>query len=63
MKNPFQFIQEARNETRKVVWPTRNETLISTAMVLVVVALLTGFFAIVDWVLALGLRTILNFFA
>lgn len=31
--NPFQFIQQTRAEITKVVWPTRREVLITTAMV------------------------------
>ena len=32
--NPFTFLQQVRQETSKVTWPSRRETLISTAMVL-----------------------------
>jgi preprotein translocase subunit SecE len=46
--NPFEFMQQVREETRKVAWPSRRETLISTAMVLVMVALASVFFLIVD---------------
>ena len=36
--NPLKFLQEVRQEVSKVTWPSRNETLISTVMVLVMVA-------------------------
>jgi len=39
----FTLFKEAKNEVRKVVWPTRQETLQTTAMVVVVV-LLIGLF-------------------
>ncbi len=43
-RNTWQFVQESRNELRKVVWPTRAETtqttLVVIAMVLVVGILL-----------------------
>jgi preprotein translocase subunit SecE len=39
----FQLFKEAKNEIRKVVWPTRQETLQTTAMVVVAV-LLVGLF-------------------
>ncbi len=42
--NPLKFLQEVRQETSKVTWPTRQETLISTIMVLVFVALASIFF-------------------
>ena len=56
--SPAQFIQEVRQETSKVTWPTRKETGVSTAMVFVMVILAALFFFAVDQVLALGVRTI-----
>jgi preprotein translocase subunit SecE len=35
MANPFQFLQEVRQEATKVTWPNRRETLITTALVIV----------------------------
>ena len=49
--NPFQFIQEVRDETSKVVWPTYNETLVTTIMVLIMVVLASLFFLTVDQIL------------
>ncbi|NOZ32938.1 MAG: preprotein translocase subunit SecE [Alphaproteobacteria bacterium] len=46
--NPFTFFQQVRAEAAKVVWPTRNETLISTIMVLVMIALASAFFMAAD---------------
>ncbi len=37
--NPLEFLRQVRIELNKVVWPSRNETLISTIMVLVMVLL------------------------
>ena len=56
--SPAQFIQEVRQETSKVTWPTRKETGVSTAMVFVMVILAAVFFFTVDQILALGVRTI-----
>jgi preprotein translocase subunit SecE len=52
--NPFEFMQQVREETRKVTWPSRRETLISTAMVLVMVTLASVFFLIVDSIINWG---------
>ena len=52
MKNPFQFIEEVRQETSKVTWPTWKEVWITTAMVLVMVAATSVFFLLTD--LAIG---------
>ena len=46
--NPFQFAQEVRSEVAKVSWTSRNETMISTIMVLIMVAVMSLFFFVVD---------------
>jgi preprotein translocase subunit SecE len=46
--NLFKFMQEVRSETQKVTWPSRRETLITTAMVFVMVALASIFFLLAD---------------
>ena len=48
--NPFQFIQQVRAEIAKVVWPTRRETLLTTIMVLIMAALTSAFFFLIDFV-------------
>jgi len=50
--NPVTFFQQVRSEVSKVVWPSRNEVLISTAMVLVLVALASLFFLAADQIIA-----------
>jgi preprotein translocase subunit SecE len=50
--NPIQFLREVRQETSKVTWPTRNEVLISTIMVLVLVAAASLFFLLADQVIS-----------
>ena len=52
MANPVKFLQEVRQEVSKVSWPTRNEVLVSTLMVLVLVALASVFFLLSDQVIA-----------
>jgi preprotein translocase subunit SecE len=52
--NPIQFLQQVRQEATKVTWPTRKETMISTAMVFVFVILAALFFLVVDKILLLG---------
>lgn len=51
---PLEFIQQVRNEAAKVTWTTRNETLVSTTMVLIMVAIMALFFFGVDQVLRLA---------
>jgi preprotein translocase subunit SecE len=52
VKNPFQFIEEVRQETSKVTWPTWKEVWITTTMVLIMVALTSVFFLLTDMVIS-----------
>jgi preprotein translocase subunit SecE len=58
--NPFEFLQQVRSEGAKVTWPTRKETMITTAMVFVMVVLASVFFLVVDQVIGWGVRAILG---
>jgi len=58
--NPVQFIQEVRQEATKVTWPSRKETSVSTAMVFVMVIISAIFFMIVDWLLQIGVKSVLG---
>ncbi len=57
--SPLEFIQQVRNEGAKVTWTSRNETLVSTIMVLIMVAIMAVFFFIVDQILRFGVCSIL----
>ena len=46
--NPFEFVQEVRQEVSKVTWPTWKEVWITTLMVLVMVSLASAFFLVTD---------------
>lgn len=54
--DPFEFLQQVRAEAAKVTWPTRKETLVTTAMVFVMVVFASLFFLLTDqiirWMLA-----------
>lgn len=52
--NPVQFINQVRAEGRKITWPSRKETWITSVMVFIMVALAALFFWVVDLVMALG---------
>jgi preprotein translocase subunit SecE len=51
MMNPLKFLNQVKQETGKVTWPTKNETLSVTAVVLVMVALAMAFFMLADWII------------
>ena len=57
MANPLEFLNQVRAEASKVTWPTRRETAITTALVLVMVVLASIFFVTVDQ----GLRLLVTF--
>jgi preprotein translocase subunit SecE len=44
-----QFLREARTELKKVKWPTRKELIASTAVVIVLVLVVSLFLGIVDF--------------
>lgn len=50
--SPAQFIRQVRQEVSKVTWPSRKETMITTAMVFVMVALASIFLMTVDMIFA-----------
>jgi len=49
--SPFKFLQEVRTETAKVTWPTRRETMITTIMVFIMVAVSSVFFFVADQII------------
>lgn len=57
--SPFEFIQQVRAEGSKVTWTSRNETMVSTVMVLIMVAIMALFFFLVDQLLRYGVCTLL----
>ena len=57
---PIESFSQVRQEMRKVTWPTRKETTITTAMVFVMVILAAIFFLLVDLVLSFGVQKILG---
>jgi preprotein translocase subunit SecE len=53
-------MQQVRQEVAKVTWPTRKETLVTTAMVFVMAVVAAIFFLLVDQVLSVGVKLILG---
>jgi preprotein translocase subunit SecE len=58
--SPIEFFRQVRQETAKVTWPSRKETLITTAMVFVMGLVAALFFFVVDTILRFGVQTILG---
>jgi preprotein translocase subunit SecE len=55
-----EFLSESRFELRKVVWPTRQETVRSTGLILVVVVIISLMLMVIDFFLASGVRWLLG---
>jgi preprotein translocase subunit SecE len=58
--SPFRFLQEVRSETDKVTWPSRRETMITTAMVFIMTAIASVFFLLADQVMRVVVTFILG---
>ena len=59
--NPGEFVQQVRQEAAKVTWPSRKETIITTAMVFVFVIMAAVFFFFVDQILSYLVKLIFGF--
>ena len=57
---PIKFLREVKQEGKKIVWPTRKETLITTAMVFVMVIIFSLFFLLVDNIISWIIKSILG---
>ena len=48
LQKPLQFLREVKIELKKVIWPTRKQTIGSTLVVIVLVMIISFFLGIVD---------------
>ena len=58
--NPVLFAREVRAEARKISWPSRRETWITSVMVLIMVVITAVFFFVVDFVLSVSITQVLK---
>jgi len=54
------FLKETRAEMRKVTWPTRDELIGSTKIVIIATIVVTLFIGIIDQILTLIIRRLLG---
>lgn len=54
--NVVEFIQQVRQEFSRVTWPSRKETVVTTASVFVMVFVAAAFFFLIDQVFSEGVR-------
>ncbi len=46
--SPVEFVKQVQTEARKIVWPTRRETIMTGVMVMIMTTLLGLFFLGID---------------
>ncbi|MBE8190240.1 MAG: preprotein translocase subunit SecE [Candidatus Thioglobus sp.] len=56
----YGFLRETRIELRKVVWPTRDETMKTTGMIIIAVIIVAIFLALVDSVFSWLVQLLTN---
>ena len=56
----MQFLREVKIELKKVTWPSRKQTMGSTAVVIVLVMIISAFLGLVDVILAYLIRVVLQ---
>lgn len=59
-KNPVKFINEVKSETKKVTWPSRQETFVSMIAVFIMVFIASLFLYFGDQVIAFVIKKIMG---
>ena len=54
------FVRESRIELNKVVWPSRQETVQTTAVVIAMVLFIAVFLWLVDWLIFTAVQTVMG---
>tara|TARA_Y100000031_G_C8182841_1_gene367382 strand:+ start:738 stop:929 length:192 start_codon:yes stop_codon:yes gene_type:complete len=60
MASPIAFLKQVRSEAKKVTWPTRHETTVSTIAVFAMVFIASMFLYFADQIIAWGVGLILS---
>lgn len=56
----LEFLSESRFELRKVVWPSKQETVRGTGMIVVVVIIISLILGLIDFIVSHGVRWLLG---
>lgn len=60
MAKPMEFYRQVKSEMRKVTWPSRKETIVSTIAVFIMVFFASVFLFLADQIMAFAVRLILG---
>ncbi len=58
---PVEFIRQVKSETKKVTWPSRQETTVSMIAVFIMVLISSIFLYFADQIIAYLIRVIMGF--
>jgi preprotein translocase subunit SecE len=58
--SPVEFFKQVKSEAKKVTWPTRQETIVSTIFVFIMVAIASIFLYFADQIIAFLVQSIMN---
>ncbi|MAE51541.1 MAG: preprotein translocase subunit SecE [Micavibrio sp.] len=58
--SPVEFFKQVKAEAKKVTWPTRQETMISTVFVFIMVAIASVFLYFADQIIAFVVQMIMS---
>lgn len=58
---PVEFFRQVRSEAKKVTWPTRHETTVSSIAVFIMVLIASLFLFFADQIIAMIIRFIMSF--
>ena len=58
--NPITFMRDVKVEAKKVTWPTRRETIVSTISVFVMVSIIAVFLYLSDQMIAFVVQKIMG---
>lgn len=59
--SPLGFFRQVKSEGKKITWPSRQETTVSTIAVFIMVTIAAIFLYFADQALAFGVRSIMGF--
>ena len=62
INNTREFLHDVRVEMKQVTWPSREDVVSTTGVVIATVFFFGVFLAIVDWLVQMGVTKVLNIF-
>jgi len=60
LQQAVEFFKESWQELKKVHWPSRKETYAATAVVIILVLIMVGYLALIDYALTRLIETVVS---